>query len=30
MTMNMTIKWISKSMNLFEHEYDVHEPYDYE
>ena len=30
MTMNMTMKWISKSMNLYEYEYDVHEPYDYE
>ena len=30
MTTNMTMKWISKSMNLYEHEYDVHEPYDYE
>ena len=28
--MNMTMKWISKSMNLYEYEYDVHEPYDYE
>ena len=30
MTTNMTMKWISKSMNLCEYEYDVHEPYDYE